>query len=318
MSFIFHHAKGDERPYLKVSVLGITLLGLLDSGASRTFLGSKGWNLIKTLGLQIHGRKTNVSVASGERCESVGNVSLPITVEGKLVVIDVVVVPELPHFLILGIDFWRQIGLVPNLRSDQWYFVDCPDKLCSLESAEEEILSLRERVRLRELVDGNIALMGNSLGCTTVAEHVIRTTSAPIKQRYYRVSPVMQRHIDAELDGMLRLGVVEKSNSPWASPIVMVKKAKSDSWRFCVDFRKLNSVTIRDSYPLPIIADVLDKLRDARYLSTIDIKSAYWQVPLEKESRKYTAFVVPNRGLFQFTRMPFGLHQCTRHLAAFD
>lgn len=88
----------------------------------------------------------------------------------------------------------------------------------------------------------------------------------------------------------------------------MVKKAKSDSWRFCVDFRKLNSVTVHDSYPLPIIADVLDKLRDARYLTTIEIKSAYWQVRSEKESRKYTAFIVPNRDLFQFTRMPFGLH----------
>lgn len=176
------------------------------------------------------------------------------------------------------------------------------------ETVEEDILHPEQRDRLKEVVDRSMALMGDSLGCTTVAEHKIRTTSEPIRQRYYRVSPVMQKHIDAELDEMLRLGVVERSCSPCASPIVMVKKPKSDSWRFCVDFRKLNGVTVHDSYRFPIVADVFDKLRDARYLSTLDIKSAYWQVPLENKSRHYTAFIVPNRGLFQFTRMPFGLH----------
>src|SRR5699024_10972781 len=73
-------------------------------------------------------------------------------------------------------------------------------------------------------------------------------------------------------------------------------------------FRKLNSVTKRDAYPLPFVSNILDRLRDARYLSSLDIKSAYWQIAVEENSRPLTAFTVPGRGLYQFKKMPFGLH----------
>lgn len=86
----------------------------------------------------------------------------------------------------------------------------------------------------------------------------------------------------------------------------MVKKP-SGQHRFCADFHKINAVTRRDAYPLHI-NNILDRLRDARYLSSIDIKSAYWQIPLQQRSREKFAFTVPGRALFQFTRMPIGLN----------
>lgn len=113
--------------------------------------------------------------------------------------------------------------------------------------------------------------------------------------------------MNKELDQMLEDGVVVPSNSPWSSPVVLVKKPDG-SHRFCVDYRQLNKITKRDAYPLPYVSDTLDKLKGAKYLSTIDIKSTYWQGPLEKSSREKTAFTVPGRGLFHFVRMPFGLH----------
>jgi len=106
---------------------------------------------------------------------------------------------------------------------------------------------------------------------------------------------------------MERAGVIEPSTSPWSSPVVIAKK-KDGRPRFCIDFRKVNEVTEKDAYPLPQVEATLDKLRGAKYLSTIDLKNGYWQVPLASGSRPITAFTVPGRGLMQFRVMPFGLH----------
>lgn len=285
------------------------MLGLLDSGASRTILGSKGFDFINKLGLPIdRSRSTCCTVANGISCRSIGVVDLPVTLRGRFRLIETLIVPDLPHLLILGADFWRLMGVVPDLRRNEWCFSSEPILVNAVEQMSgQSMLSPLEKDRLQAVIDRNVNLMGKQLGCTTMAEHVIVTNSPAIKQRYYRVNPVIQAQIDKELDEMLKLDIVEPSSSPWSSPILLVKK-KDGSYRFCVDFRKLNSVTVRDSYPLPQVSDTLDKLRDARYLSSLDVKSAYWQVPMAESSKQYTAFTVPNRGLFQFKRMPFGLH----------
>lgn len=106
---------------------------------------------------------------------------------------------------------------------------------------------------------------------------------------------------------MLADGIVEPSSSLWPSPIVLIKKSDG-RYRFCVVYRQLNEVSLPDAYPLPFVSVTLYKLRDARSHTTLDIKSAYWQIPVSEASRPLTAFVIPNRGLFQFKRMPFGLH----------
>lgn len=106
---------------------------------------------------------------------------------------------------------------------------------------------------------------------------------------------------------MLADDIIEPSHSPWSSPIVLIKK-KDGKHRFCIDFRKVNDATHKDAYPLPQIPATLDKLRGARYLSMLDLKNGYWQVPLTPNSRPITAFTVPGMGLFQFKVMPFGLH----------
>jgi hypothetical protein len=117
------------------------------------------------------------------------------------------------------------------------------------------------------------------IGCTDVDQHHIELLpgTRPIKQRYYPVSPHKQKIIHEELRKMLELDVVEPSKSPWSSPVCLVKK-KDDTYRFCVDFRQLNTVTKKDAYPLPDVSSILDRLRDAKYISSLDVKSAFWQV----------------------------------------
>ena len=104
---------------------------------------------------------------------------------------------------------------------------------------------------------------------------------------------------------MQNQGVIEPSSSPWISPVVLVKK-KDGTTRFCVDYRKLNEVTKKDSYPLPRIDDIMDTLSGSSWFSTLDLKSGYWQVEIDKNDREKTAFSIGS-GLWQFTVMPFGL-----------
>ena len=144
------------------------------------------------------------------------------------------------------------------------------------------------------------------LGRTTLAKHRIDTGGhPPIRQALRRQPLAHLNEIDRQLNDMLRQGIVEPSASPWSSNIVIVAK-KDGSLRFCVDYRGLNKVTRKDSYPLPRISDCLDALGSATYFSTFDLRSGYFQIGMDEADRDKTSFVT-RRGTFRFTAMPFGL-----------
>lgn len=128
----------------------------------------------------------------------------------------------------------------------------------------------------------------------------------PIRQRCYLVFPKVQEAIRAKVGEMLEAAVIEPSQSEWSNPIVMVKKP-SGKYRFCLDFRKVNQISKKDAYLLPNMTGILDRLRAAKYISTLDLCQAYFQIPLAKYSREITAFRMPGNGLYHFTRMPYRL-----------
>lgn len=147
-----------------------------------------------------------------------------------------------------------------------------------------------------ELIAGN---------CDDIQHKIDVGDSFPIKQTPRRIPFHLQEEVDKILEDMKNKGVIEESKSPWISPAVLVKK-KDGSIRFCVDYRKLNSVTKKDSYPIPRIDDMLDRLSGNSWFSSLDLKSGYWQVKMHPEDKEKTAFSIRN-GLWQFTVMPFGL-----------
>ena len=120
----------------------------------------------------------------------------------------------------------------------------------------------------------------DDLGCTPLLQHTIETEGPPLRQPYCRQNPAVRQEKMTQVQQMLSSGVIRPSNNPWASPVVMVKK-KDSSLRLCVDFRQLNAATIKEAHPIPRIDDLLDALHGARWFSTLDLKSGYWQVPVQ-------------------------------------
>ena len=144
------------------------------------------------------------------------------------------------------------------------------------------------------------------LGRTDLVKHHVDTgSSPPIRQPVRRIPPYKREEARHLLQDMLSKNVIRPSSNPWASPIVLVPK-KDGGIRFCIDYRKVNSVTRRDAYPLPRVDDTLDTLAGARWFSTLDMLSGYWQVELAEEDKEKTAFCT-SEGLFEFNVLPFGL-----------
>ena len=146
----------------------------------------------------------------------------------------------------------------------------------------------------------------DDLGNTPLLEHAIETHGPPLRQQYRRQNPAVCREEMAQVQQMLSSNVIRPSNSPWASPVMMVRK-KDGSLRFCVDFRQLNAATVKDAHPLPRIDDLLDALHGAKLFSTLDLKSGYWQVPITEQDKAKTAFRTTSGQLFEFNQVPFGL-----------
>ena len=143
----------------------------------------------------------------------------------------------------------------------------------------------------------------DDLGCTPLLQHTIKTEGPLLRQPYRHQNPIVHREEMAQVQQMLSSGVIRPSSSPWASSVVMVKK-KDGSLRFCVDFRQLNSATVKDTHPIPRIDDLLDALHGARWFSTLDLKSGYWQVPIQEWDKEKTAFHTSSGQLFEFNRFP--------------
>ncbi|CAF1461519.1 unnamed protein product [Didymodactylos carnosus] len=140
----------------------------------------------------------------------------------------------------------------------------------------------------------------------TTVRHTINTGNHfPIYSHPRRVSNIMREVQQEEVNKLLKDGIIRPPNSPWSSPVVIVKK-KDGSPRFCVDYRKINLITQKDVYPLPRMDDIMEQMAGSKWYSKLDMKSGYFQVPISESDKKKTAFSTQD-GLFEFNRLPQGL-----------
>lgn len=311
----------DNRPYLEISVYEHKFTVLIDTGCNRTVIAERAMGFLRKCDVKIFKFNSQyVSMADGHMQRVKWYCYLPYTLNNETKIVKTLILPDLSHYLIMGMDFCNKFGL-EIVKKDKWIsdpqlkFVDCPDVLPSVMEMSADVsddfvnLTPSQRVKASQIVESFKEISDDSkLGRTDAMIYHIDTGDAlPVRQKQYPLSPFMLNALNKELDEMLDLDVVEESHSSWSSPVLLVKKADGESYRFVFDGRSLNRLTKPDSYPLPNVDRILYNLRNAKYISSVDLRHAFWQIPLDKQSREKTAFAVPGRGLFQFKVLPFGL-----------
>ena len=193
------------------------------------------------------------------------------------------------------------------------HFLSCCNKDSSCPSKYitpliEHLLDPTHKIKIYLMLHHYRALFDDSFtqGITCPPQSALNTGSqSPLAEHPRRVSPLNRQIIHDEVQKMLNNGIISPSNSPWASPVVIVKKPDG-SPRFCVDYRRLNAITQKDIYPLPRIDDIIERLNGSRIFSKLDLRSGYFQVPLASADQEKTAFSTPD-GHWHFNRLPQGL-----------
>ncbi|XP_058827433.1 uncharacterized protein LOC131687369 [Topomyia yanbarensis] len=298
-----------NQPPPKIKVYGLSIRALLDSGSNHTLISEKFFKQFKYKKLHRPSKNVVLRSASGDELQILGQVQLPFTLESCVRIIPTLVVANLSINCICGMDFWEKFLIQPTMHDT----INSERQATVAEINQptpETFLTSKEKEEIEKVKRQFVPAREGELTMTSCAQHRIVLakeweTKSPVRQFPYVMSPKTQDLVAVELQRLLDLGIIERSSSDWSLNCVPV--IKPNKVRLCLDARKINERTVRDAYPLPHPGRILGQLPNARYLSTIDLSEAFLQVPLDKESRKYTAFSVQGKGLFQYTRMPFGL-----------
>ncbi|UYV65014.1 K02A2.6-like [Cordylochernes scorpioides] len=302
-------------------VNGLPCRMVIDSGANVTLLRVDLAQRMESISRRIPvSNELVLQTATGEQAKVHGQVVLKFQI-GNNLFSHLGYLADIKDDCLIGLDVLRKFGFSIDFQENVLKIAGEEIPLvCSRSSATNKVLKeLLEGTReglngiqqkkLEHLLcqyEDVFATSPKDVGRTNVTQHRIDTGGAtPVKQLPRRLPMTRRDEVAKLIEEMAEQDVIEPSSSPWASPVVLVKK-KDGSTRFCVDYRRLNDLTKKDSYPLPRIDATLDTLSGSQWFSTLDLKSGYWQVSIHPEDREKTAFTTGN-GLWQFKVMPFGL-----------
>lgn len=224
----------DNRPYIEVKILDFKIVGLLDSGSNITILGKGGFDIVRRLNLKIFSPNSKfVHTADNKEQHVRGLVHLPIEINEECHLVEALVVPSLNHNLIFGSDFCQKFGIKIDYLEGSWEIQQNNVSLVTVNSVDSKnelehrkSLSPDQKVVINELLQSFKEVSGEKrLGRTDRISLTIDTGDAkPFRRKQFPMSPYMMKILNEELDDMLHLGVVEPSNSPWCSPVILVKK----------------------------------------------------------------------------------------------
>lgn len=277
---------------------------MLDSGANVSIIGKEGDKYIKGWGVKKLDINKSIKTADGTPHLVTKMINVPINYHGKTKFIDILVVPSMTKKFILGTNFWQAFKIKPVVGELHLNEEEC----CISDPITYHELSSEQREQLDSLMDEFDFAKDDEIGFTKLIEHEINTGDAkPIKQKQHYQSPYIQEKIIKEIDRLLSLKIIERASAPtWLSPIIAVPKSDGGV-RLCLDARKVNDHTIKNAYPQHNANRILSQLRGTKYLSTLDLSDAYYQVKLKENSRNHTAFSVSSKGTYRYIRMANGL-----------
>jgi hypothetical protein len=300
------------------------LVALLDTGSTHNFIGERA---AYRSGLHIQPRpRLTATVANGERIICPGVIrDAPIRVHGDTFHVNLFVMPLAGFDLVLGTQWLGTLGpIVWDVAARTMQFQREGHAVCwtGLASSDKQTLravtatpkpTLQLQPAQEPLLDALLHSLSNvfteprGLPPKRSRDHriILKPGALPVAVRPYRYPAAHKDELERQCAAMIEQGIVRRSDSAFSSPVLLVKKPDG-SWRFCVDYRALNALTVKDAFPIPVVDELLDELHGAKFFTKLDLRSGYHQVRMRPGDVHMTAFRTHD-GLYEFLVMPFGL-----------
>jgi hypothetical protein len=298
---------------VRVVVGATSLVALLDTGSTHSFIRA---DAARQTGLPIQPRsRLTATVANGERVPCPGVIRrAPLSINDCTFAVDLFVMPLAGYDVVLGTQWMETLGrLTWDFSAGTVSFVRQGRTTCwtgvPLPAAAESCASNTVAPLLEELLAGFADVFAEPRGLPPqrARDHAInlKPGAQPVAVRPYRYPAAHKDELERQCAAMIDQGIVRRSDSAFSSPVLLVKKADG-TWRFCVDYRVVNALTVKDAFPIPVVDELLDELHGARFFTKLDLRSGYHQVRMRPEDIHKTAFRTHD-GLYEFLVMPFGL-----------
>jgi hypothetical protein len=296
------------------------ITGLIDTGSECSLIRSSVAQQLNLNIVKSHPRFLK-SFAGAAISEGKEITAYAVSIDSVTAIIGLILVPDslCPTDILIGNTFLSQPHVFFYKNGSDIYFHTCSN-LYSINSVQmmQPITCLSDikiscnketEPRLFELLAkyrNCLATRLHEIGKTTHTEMQIQlTTTNPVSHNPYRLPAHQRQKLATMIAELLENNIIRKSTSPYASPIVLIPKPDG-TLRLCVDYRKLNSITVKEKFPLPLIEDQIDKLVNFKYFTLLDLFSGYYQIPMAADSIAKTAFITPD-GKYEYLRMSFGL-----------
>ena len=271
-------------------------LVVLDTGSSISLINSQ---FAKKLRVKIDNLSTKITTANNTHLNVFGKSLIQLEIDRKLYTHEFLIA-NFKYPVLIGMDFLEKHNFMIDLKNKSLNQINLTSNLLNQSSIVNELINKY-----------SLIFNDNPSSPAKLEPMKIELTSEKCKSIVYRTSQTEDLIISQEVKKMLEQKIIRKSKSNFSFPVILVRK-KDNSFRFCIDFRNLNKVTIRDNFPLPRIDEMLNKLGDATYFSKLDCSSGYWQIPLSESDKFKTAFRT-KYGLYEFNVIPFGLINAPSH-----